>query len=64
MRSTTFTGTDEYKSVEVTLNGHHQLLSVFISDGLLRLEAETVEQRLNEAVRNANNAATESIMVD
>lgn len=64
MASESFTATDESKSVEVTLNGHHHLVDVYITDGLLRLGAETVEQRLNEALHNATAVAAESIAVD
>lgn len=64
MRSETFTATDESKTVEVTLNGHHWLTDVFIEDGLLRLGAETVEQRLNEALHNASTLAMASIEAD
>ena len=64
MNSQTFTATDESATVEVTLNGHHHLTGAFISDGLLRLGATTVEQRLNEALQNATAAATESIEAD
>ncbi len=64
MNSETFTGTDESKTVEVTLNGHHHLTGVFIEDGLLRLGAQTVEQRLNEALQNAMEEATTSIEAD
>ena len=53
MNSETFTATDESETVEVTLNGHHYLTAAFISDGLLRLGARTVEQRINEALQNA-----------
>ncbi len=64
MNSQTFTATDEAETVEVTLNGHHHLTGTFIADGLLRLGADTVEQRLNEALQNATDAATESIELD
>jgi DNA-binding protein YbaB len=64
MNSQTFTATDEAQTVEVTLNGHHHLTGTFIADGLLRLGADTVEQRLNEALQNATDAATESIELD
>ena len=53
MSSESFTATDETETVEVTLNGHHYLTGAFISDGLLRLGARTVEQRINEALQNA-----------
>ena len=64
MNTVTFTATDEAKSVEVTLNGHHHLTSVFISDGLLRLGARVVADRIHEALQNATVAATRSIEAD
>ncbi len=56
-----FTGTDEAKTVNVTIDGHHALTGLSIEDGLLRLGAQTVEERLNEALRNAQAAATAAI---
>lgn len=64
MNNETFSATDESETVEVTLDGHHHLTGVFIEDGLLRLGAHTVEQRLNEALQTATQAATESIEAD
>lgn len=64
MASDSFTASDESETVEVTLNGHHWLKDVYIQDGLLRLGAETVEQRVNEALQKANEIATESIDAD
>jgi DNA-binding protein YbaB len=64
MASESFTATDDSETVEVTLNGHHHLVDVFIADGTLRLGAGTVEQRLNEALLNATAEAAESISVD
>jgi DNA-binding protein YbaB len=64
MNSETFTATDESETVEVTLNGHSHLTAVVIEDGLLRLGAETVEQRLNEALQKAIAEATTSINAD
>jgi DNA-binding protein YbaB len=64
MDSETFTASDESETVEVTLNGHHWLKDVYIQDGLLRLGSETVEDRLNEALQNANADATDSIEAD
>lgn len=64
MNTQTFTAADESETVEVTLNGHHHLIGAFISDGLLRLGVETVQQRLNEALQNAIAAATASIEAD
>src|SRR3569833_1407758 len=64
MNTETFTATDEAKTVEVTLNGHHHLTGVFISDGLLRLGSRVVQERIHEALRNATAAATQSIEAD
>jgi DNA-binding protein YbaB len=64
MNTETFTATDESNTVEVTLNGHHWLTDVFIEDGLLRLGAETVAARVNEALQNAAEQATVSIDED
>ena len=64
MNSQTFTATDEAETVEVTLNGHHHLTGAFIEDGLLRMGAQAVEQRLNEALQNATAAASASIDAD
>ena len=64
MNSQTFTAADDAETVEVTLNGHHHLTGTFIENGLLRLGAQTVEQRLNEALQKATAAATESIESD
>jgi DNA-binding protein YbaB len=64
MNTETFTATDEAKTVEVTLNGHHWLTDLFIEDGLLRLGAGTVEARINEALGKATAKATESIQAD
>ena len=52
-----FTAADD--SVE-TLNGHQWLKDVYIQDGL-RLGAETVEQRVNEALQKASAVASETI---
>jgi len=64
MNTETFTATDEAETVEVTLNGHHHLTGVFISDGLLRLGARVVQQRFNEALHHATAAASQSIEAD
>lgn len=64
MRTETFTATDDDETVEVTLNGHHWLTDVFINDGLLRLGPETVQDRVNEALRKATAMAAESIAAD
>ncbi|MEU0497106.1 YbaB/EbfC family nucleoid-associated protein [Mycobacterium sp. NPDC006124] len=64
MAGETFTATDETKTVEVTLNGHHWLTDVFIEEGLLRLGADTVAARVNEALQNAGATASASIEAD
>jgi DNA-binding protein YbaB len=64
MNTESFTATDESETVEVTLNGHHWLTGVFIEDGLLRLGAETVEGRINEALQKAASKASASIDAD
>ena len=56
-----FSGTDEAKSVEVTLNGRRWLTGLSIEEGLLRLGAETVEQRINEALQNADAVAAAAV---
>jgi ESX secretion-associated protein EspL len=56
----TVTATDEAESVEVTLDGHGWLTGLTIEPGLLRLGAETVEERVNDAMRNAKAAAAAS----
>ena len=61
MSTGTFTGTDDARTVEVTINGHQWLTDLYIEDGLLRLGAETVGARLNEAVGNAQTAATAGV---
>ena len=58
--SETFTGTDEANTVSVTVDGHHSLTNLYIEDGLLRLGALVVEQRLNVALGKASAAATET----
>ena len=54
----TFKATDEAKTVAATLTGQHFLTDLHIDEELLRLGAETVAQRINEALRNARTAAT------
>jgi DNA-binding protein YbaB len=64
MAGESFTATDEAETVEVTLNGHHWLTDVFIEDGLLRLGADTVAARVNEAIQSAEATASASIEAD
>ncbi|SPM43463.1 DNA-binding protein [Mycobacterium numidiamassiliense] len=60
----TVTATDETESVEVTLDGHGWLAGLVIEPGLLRLGAEAVEERINDAMRNAKAAAAASSDAD
>ena len=64
MNQQTFTAMDETRTVEVTLNGHSWLTDVYLEDGVLRLGAEVVESRLNEALQKATAEAAESIEAD
>jgi DNA-binding protein YbaB len=64
MNTQTFKATDETETVEVTLNGHSWLTDLFIEDGVLRLGAETVEARINEALQKATTEATSSLEAD
>jgi DNA-binding protein YbaB len=54
----TVKATDDAESVEVTLDRHRWLADLKIEAGLLRLGAETVEERINDALRKAVDAAT------
>jgi DNA-binding protein YbaB len=56
-----FTATDEAKTVNVTLDGGRCLTGLYIEDGLLRLGAETVAQRINEALASAQAASSEAL---
>ncbi|MGD9622717.1 MAG: YbaB/EbfC family nucleoid-associated protein [Mycolicibacterium sp.] len=64
MAKESFTASDDTDTVEVTLNGHHWLRDVYIQDGLLRLGAPTVEDRVNEALEYATTEAAASIDAD
>ena len=55
---TTFRGIDEAQTVAVTVDGRQRLTGLQIKDGLLRLAAETVAQRINEAILEAQAEAT------
>jgi len=60
----TYTGTDEAKTVAATVDGRLVLIGLEFEDGLLRQDAETVEQHINEALQNAQAAATEATDAD
>ncbi|MCV7063600.1 YbaB/EbfC family nucleoid-associated protein [Mycolicibacterium vaccae] len=64
MATSSFTASDENDTVEVTLNGHQWLKDVYIQDGLLRLGAEEVEHRVNEALHKASAEASAAIDAD
>ena len=64
MNTQTFTATDETGTVEVTLNGHSWLTNVYLEDGVLRLGAEVVAARVNEALGKAMAEAGMSIEAD
>lgn len=64
MAGESFTARDEAETVEVTLDGHQWLTDVFIEEGLLRLGADTVASRVNEALQNAGADAAASIEAD
>jgi DNA-binding protein YbaB len=55
-----FTATDEARTVEAVVNARGWLTGLYIENGLLRLGAETVRQRIVEALDNAKAAATKS----
>ncbi|WAC89316.1 YbaB/EbfC family nucleoid-associated protein [Mycobacterium sp. Aquia_213] len=56
-KTETFTATDETGTVTVVVNGDRWLTGLQIEHGLLRLGAETVRERINEALRKAQAAA-------
>jgi DNA-binding protein YbaB len=60
MDTGSFSATDEAKTVNVTVDGHHFLTGLYVEEGLLRLGAETVAQRINEALASAQAASTEA----
>lgn len=61
MDTQSFHAVDETGTVEVTLDGRLHLASLEIEEGLLRLGAPTVEQRINEALLNARTSGSEGI---
>lgn len=56
--SGSFTAQDETETVEVVINGDRCVTQLHIEDGLLRLGAETVQERINEALIKANAEAS------
>ena len=56
-----YTATDDAETVEVTISGRRCLTDLHIEDGLLRLGAEPVEERINEALLKAQAGASEAI---
>lgn len=57
----TFTAKDESETVAATIDGDCLLIGLEIEEGLRRLGAETVEQRINEAIANAHTQAMAAI---
>lgn len=57
LKAESFSGSDETGTVRATVDGHQWLTSLDIDDGLLRLGIETVAQRVNEAIQNAQATA-------
>jgi DNA-binding protein YbaB len=53
-----YTATDVTETVEVTINGRRCLTDLHIEDGLLRLGAETVQERVNDALLRAQAEAS------
>jgi DNA-binding protein YbaB len=58
LNNRSFNATDHAKTVVVTVDGRQRLTDLYLQDGLLRLGTETVAQRINEAIVNAQAAAT------
>jgi DNA-binding protein YbaB len=56
-----FTAQDHTETVEVVINGDRCLTQLHIEDGLLRLGAETVAERINEALITANAEASANL---
>ena len=54
IRTGRFTATDEAGTVEVTLDGQHRLVDVFITEGTLRRGVPAVEAAVNDALLKAN----------
>jgi DNA-binding protein YbaB len=52
-----FSATDETGTVTAVVNGNRWLTGLRIEPGLLRLGANTVQQRIGEALSNAQTAA-------
>lgn len=54
IRTGRFTASDEARTVEVTLDGQHRLIDVFITEGALRKGISAIETAVNEALLKAN----------
>lgn len=59
--SQSFTATGEAETVEVAIDGRRCLTALDIHDGLLRLGAQTVQQRVNEALQKAQAGASAAL---
>lgn len=56
-----FSAKDETETVEVVINGDRCITQLHIEDGLLRLGADTVQERINEALGRANAEASANL---
>lgn len=56
-----FKGSDEHHTVEVTVNGRCLLSGLYLEDGVMRLGAAAVQERINAALTAAALSATESL---
>lgn len=56
-----FTAKDDSETVEVVIDGDRCLTQLHLEDGLLRLGAEAVQERINEALMKANAEASASL---
>lgn len=54
IRTGRFTASDEARTVEVTLDGEHRLVDVFITEGALRKGLGAIQSAVNEALVKAN----------
>ena len=69
IRTGRFTASDQAGTVEVTLDGQHRIVDVFIAEGALRKGISAVEDAVNEALLKANaevdaSAAAASIKIN
>lgn len=63
LKNESFRGSDASETVKVTLDGRQWLTDLYIEDGLLRLGIDTVAQRVNEAIHNAQATASAAVEI-